>query len=168
MAKTVVSIKCRKCRQTFQPDVRTRGLWFCPNCRAKNPNLKRHYRAIADLFIIGLVGTAVFIFLRRNQLGLGLGIVFATNVLLLVVASVAIYMSKAPWADPIAKLLIWIVFGLAFVSNVILPLLLAGRLNIVFVVLYALIFPYLFWLNSQANKCADWGSLHTAELGLPE
>ena len=57
--------------------------------------------------------------------------------LLLVVASVAIYMSKAPWADPIAKLLIWIVFGLAFVSNVILPLLLAGRLNIVFVVLDA-------------------------------
>jgi hypothetical protein len=154
MINAVVSIKCKKCGGSFQPDTHTRGDWLCQNCKAKNPNLKRHYRSVADLCILGLIATVVFIFMRFNQRRFDFGIAFSiAHALLLIVTIVAIYKSKIPWADAPAKILIWAVFSLALMFNVALPLLLTGWLNIPFAVVYAAVFSYLFWLNSQANKC---------------
>jgi hypothetical protein len=50
--------------------------------------------------------------------------------------------------------MIWLVLGSATILNIILPLALTGKLNIPATVIYAvIIFPYLLWLGTQANKC---------------
>ncbi len=147
-------IKCRKCEFIFEPDVKTKGTWPCPSCQTKNPNLKRHYRSVADLCILGLIFALVVIVIGYKNAGLNLDLLLRVGqAILLLVTIVFVYKSKAPWADTSAKTLIWIVFGLAFVFNVLLPLALAGALNIPFILVYAFVFPYLFWLNSRAGKC---------------
>jgi hypothetical protein len=134
--------------------MKTRGPWPCPSCQAKNPNLKRHYRSVADLCILGLIVTGIVVAVGLNKAGLTLGVMLsAGHAILLLVTIVFVYKSKTPWADSTAKALIWTVFGLALVFNVVLPLALAGTLNIPALIVYALVFPYLFWLNSQAGKC---------------
>ncbi len=147
-------IKCKKCGGTFQPDLKTKGKWICPNCQAKNANLKRHYRSVADLIILGLIATVIFILIGFKQRGLDFGLILtAAHAVLLLVTIVFVYKSKAPWEDTTTKTLIWVVFGLALSFNVFIPLLTIGILNIPVLVIYTIIFPYLFWLNAQANKC---------------
>lgn len=154
MSEANPMIKCRKCGMTFAPDVKTIEAWRCPNCKAKNPNLKRHYRSVADLFILGLIIELIVIAVVFINSGLTLGMVLTVlHTVFLFVTIVIIYKSKTPWADSAAKTLIWIVFGLGFFFNVVVPLILAGRLNIPFIIVYAIVFPYLFWLNAQARKC---------------
>jgi len=151
-------IKCKKCGNTFHPDMKTREAWPCPSCQAKNPNLKRHYRSVADLCILGLIVTAIVVVVGFGKGGVNLGVILsAAHAILLLVTIVLVYKSKTPWVDSVAKALIWVVFGLALFFNVLLPLALAGRLNIPFIIVYALVFPYLFWLNSQAGKCTASG-----------
>ena len=148
------AIKCKKCGNTFEPEVKTKGPWVCPSCQTKNPNLKRHYRSVADLCILGFIFTVIAVAVGFGATGVNLGVLLsAGHAVLLLVTIVFVYKSKAPWTDGIAKALIWTVFGLALVFNVMLPLILAGRLNVPAIVVYALVFPYLFWLNSQAGKC---------------
>ena len=147
-------IKCKKCGFLFEPDVKTRGTWRCPSCQTKNPNLKRHYRSLADLCILGLIFTLVAVVIGYKKVGLNLDqLLRAGQAVLLLVTIVFVYKSTAPWADTSAKTLIWIVFALALLFNVVLPLILAGAINIPYIVVYGLVFPYLFWLNSQASKC---------------
>jgi len=147
------TIKCKKCGNTFQPDIKTKDVWVCPNCQTKNPNLKRHYRSVADLCIIGLIVTIIIVAIAFSNVGLTLGVILSgAHAILLLVTIIFVYKSKAPWSDNVAKTLIWTVFGLALLFNVAGPLL-AGRLNIPAIIVYALVFPYLFWLNGQANKC---------------
>jgi hypothetical protein len=149
-----VSIKCRKCASTFQPDPKTRGAWLCPSCLAKNPNLKRHYRSVADLCILGLIFTVILAAVRLNEHGVDLGLILSSaHAVLLLLTIMFVYKSKAPWKDAPARTLIWVVFGLALLFNVLVPLLFAGLLFIPAIIVYAIIFPYLVWLNSQANKC---------------
>lgn len=151
-------IKCKKCGSTFEPDMKTKGTWPCPSCQAKNPNLKRHYRSIADLCIIGLIATVIFVAVGFNNAGPNLGVMLsAADGVLLLVTIVFVYKSKTPWSDSTAKTLIWTVFGLALLLNVVVPLLHIGRLNIGAIIVYAVVFPYLFWLNSQASKCTANG-----------
>ncbi len=148
------TIKCKKCSNTFQPDLTIRGTWDCPACQAKNPNLKRHYRSVADLCILGLIITAIVIAVGFSKTGLNLGVLLsAGHAILLLVTIVFVYKSKTPWADGTAKALIWTVFGLALVFNVVVPFAFSGMLDIPAIVIYALVFSYLFWLNSQARKC---------------
>lgn len=150
----IPSIKCKKCGNAFQPNMKTTETWPRPSCKAKNPNLKRHYRSVADLFILGLIVTAIVIAVGFSEAGLNLGMILSTgHAILLLVTIVFVYKSKTPWADSAAKALIWTVFGCALLFNVMIPLALAGRLNIPAIIVYALVFPYLFWLNSQARKC---------------
>jgi hypothetical protein len=149
-----LAIKCKKCGGTFQPDMNTKGAWSCPNCHAKNPNLKRHYRSVADVCILGLIATVIIFVIGLNKRGLDLNIVLSsTHAVLLLVTIVLVYKSKAPWMDTTAKTLIWVVFGLALLFNVVVPLLIIGTLNIPALVIYAIVFPFLFWLNAQASKC---------------
>ncbi len=154
MTDTHPTIKCRKCGTVFEPDMKTTKPWQCPTCRAKNPNLKRHYRSVADLFILGLIITAIIIAVALNKVGLNLRVMLSTtHGILLLITIVAIYKSRTPWSDSLIKTLIWIVFGLALLFNVMVPLVFAGRLNIPPIVVYAVVFSYLFWLNAQATKC---------------
>lgn len=148
------TIKCKKCNNIFPPDMQTKSPWVCPSCQMKNPNLKRHYRSVADLCILGLIVTAIVFAVGFSKAGLTLGVlVSAGHAVLLLVTIVFVYKSKTPWTDGVAKALIWTVFGLALVFNVVLPLVVSGWLNIPVIAVYALVFPYLFWLNSQAGKC---------------
>lgn len=154
MRDAIPRIKCKKCGFVFEPDLSTKGTWPCPSCRTKNPNLKRHYRSVADLCILGLIFTLVVVVIGFRNAGPNLGLFLsAGHAAILLVTIVFVYKSKTPWADPSAKTLIWIVFGLALLFNVVLPLVLTGTTNIPAIVIYAVVFPYLFWLNSQAGKC---------------
>ncbi len=51
------------------------------------------------------------------------------------------------------KMLVIIIFGLAFVLNVIVPYSSYGVLNIPALIVYMAVFAYLFWLNVQAAVC---------------
>ena len=155
MTELLPIIKCKKCGDSFQPDMKSKKDWFCPSCQTKNPNLKRHYRSVADLCIIGLVISAIVIAVGFRKTGISLGIILSiAHSTLLLVTIVAVYKSKTPWTDSIAKMLIWIVFGLALLFNVGIPLILTGALNIPSIIIYALIIPYLCWLNTIAGKCS--------------
>ena len=154
MNDTIPMVKCRKCEKMFPPNMKTSGHWLCPSCQAKNPNLKRHYRSVAILCILGLVATVFLVAVRFSKGGLNLGIfMLAGHGVLLLVTIVFVYKAKTPWTDGTVKALIWTVFGLALIFNVVLPFALSGRLDIPLIVIYAIVFGYLFWLNLQARKC---------------
>jgi uncharacterized membrane protein len=154
MSQANTAIKCRKCGMAFEPDMKTKGKWPCPSCQTKNPNLKRHYRAVADLCILGLAITLIGFVVWIKEAGLNLfALLWAADAVLLLVTIVFVYKSKAPWADNRAKILIWVVFGVALLCNVGVPLILSGELKIPAIIVYAVVFPYLFWLNMQAGKC---------------
>lgn len=154
MSNSNPTIKCKKCGAIFQPDVKTRGAWICGSCRRKNPNLKRHYRSVGDLCVLGFVVTVIFLLVGLTKRGLDLAVFLSVaDAVLLLVTIVVIYRSATPWADTTVKVLIWVVFGLAFGFNVAVPLLLSGVLNIIALAIYAMIFSYLFWLNAQAARC---------------
>jgi len=158
MSDTSPTIKCKKCGNTFQPDMKTKKAWPCPSCQAKNPNLKRHYRSVADVCILGLIGAVIIVALGLSRTGPNVGLILtAGDGILLLVTIVRVYKSKAPWADGVAKALIWTVFSIALLFNIVLPLVLAGTLNIPFIIVYALISPYFFWLISQTRKCTASG-----------
>jgi hypothetical protein len=143
---------CRKCRHGFEPDLQTRGPWICPHCQAKNANLTRHYRGIADLCVLGLVLLGISVALGGLPLELNVGsALIALNVLLLLVTNVAIFKSKTAWTSAITRFLVWAVFVVAFLFSVGLPLT-TGRLFIPAIVVYAFVFPYLFWLGRQTNR----------------
>ena len=151
------TIRCKKCANTFQPDMKTRGPWVCPSCQTENPNLKRHYRTIAHLFILGLIFAVIVAADGFSRAGLNLGVFLSTgSAVLFLVTVVFIYKSKAPWTDTPVKALIWTVFGLSFVFMIVLPLVLSGKLDIPAIIVYAVLFPYLFWLNSQSHKCTPF------------
>lgn len=162
------TIRCKKCNIIFEPYLKTRGPWVCPSCGTKNPNLRRHYRSVADLCILGLIVTAIFVALGFSRTGLNLGMILtAGDAVLLLATIVVVYKSEAPWTDKLAKALIWTVFGLALVLNVVLPLAFAGRLNVPATAVYAIIFSYLFWLDAQAGKCTAPGAPLVAEKEEP-
>jgi len=169
MTAVTAPIKCKKCGHVFQPDVKTKRAWVCPGCQAKNPNLKRLYRSVADVCILGLIFTVILIVIVVNERGVDFGVVFSSgHAVLLLVTIIIVYKSKAPWKDTAARTLLWIVFGLALLFNLVLPLVSAGLallFNVVLpplfmemlvvpaMIVYPIVFAYLFWLNSQANKC---------------
>ena len=161
MSANLVSIKCKKCNQDFQPDAKTRGYWICPNCQAKNPNLKRHYRSVADLYILWLIFSGTFLFVHFKSAGLDGNAIFTFSFLVLLVVTIAfISKSKEPWNDKIAKVLIWLVFGISLAYKLlqVAGMLLTNKMNIPFtisfVLVYSAIFIYLLWLHLQASKYA--------------
>jgi hypothetical protein len=145
-------IFCKKCREGFEPDLRTRGPWICPRCKATNANLRRHYRSIGDLFVLGLLlfGAAWWFGGRNWGLTAATALICA-DVLLLIVTAVAIFRSKAPWANAGVRFLIWAVFLVACSFNVGLPLL-RGRIFVAGVIVYAILFSYLFWLHWTTKR----------------
>ena len=150
MGPTSGSVACKKCHQVFEPDVKTRKVWRCSHCSAKNPNLKRHYRSVADLMILGLLVTALVLVAIVVNKGITIWtLLSAADAILLLVTIILIYKSVTPWRDRVANVLIWIVFGVAFVGNVVIPFAFFGRLSPL-IIFYLLIFLYLFWLKRAA------------------
>ncbi len=114
-------------------------------------NLRRHYHSIADLFILGLLFTGATLFFGRPKPFSTVWVLIVADSALLLITIVAIYMAKTPWASVTVRTLIWVAFLVAFFFNVIAPLL-SGQLLIPAVVIYALLFPYLFWLEWRAHR----------------
>ncbi|HXY37267.1 MAG TPA: hypothetical protein VEI07_23770 [Planctomycetaceae bacterium] len=152
-------VSCQKCCQGFEPDPITRGHWVCPHCGKKNANLRRHYRAIADLCVIGLILSCAGFFFARGQFEFNLAsVLLGPYCLLLLTTIIAIYRSQAPWASATIWCLVWAVFIVAFSFNVALQLA-RGRISVVALCIYALLFPYFFWLQWRASRAVASGPL---------
>jgi hypothetical protein len=150
MCQEIVSVACKVCHKVFEPDVKTKKAWQCSSCSAKNPNLKRHYRSVADLMILGLIVTTFILIAIVIKRGISVGALLLTSdAILLLVTITLIYKSATPWTDRLANVLIWIVFGVAFFTNVVIPFVFVKRLSPL-IVIYLLIFLYLFWLKRAA------------------
>jgi hypothetical protein len=150
MCPAIVSVACKRCHNVFEPDVKTKKAWRCSSCSAKNPNLKRHYRSVADLMILGLIVATLILIAIVIKRGIGVGaLLLGSDAILLLVTITLIYKSATPWTDRLANILIWIVFGVAFFANVVIPFVFVGRLSPL-IVIYLLIFLYLFWLKRAA------------------
>ena len=168
MNDTHSTIKCKNCRDTFQPDMHTKGAWLCPNCQVKNPNLRLHYRSVAGLCILGFIVTAIAAVVAFRQAGMTVGIALSTaHAGLLLLTTVFVYRSQTPWADAPVRALLWTVFGLAVILSIVIPLVLAGVLNIAPLILYALAFPYLFWVDGHARRSTTRRSTHMPQGNNP-
>jgi hypothetical protein len=153
MKKLQMTVICNRCRHPFRPDMHTKGPWLCPNCQAPNPNLRRHFRAIGGLCILGFLTTltVLFICLREScstfQLALGAGLA-----LLFLITVFVVYKTQTPWANPTVRNMLWTVFGLAFLLTVVAPLTLMKRLNLAPLLLHVVVFPYFFWVYGHARR----------------
>jgi predicted RNA-binding Zn-ribbon protein involved in translation (DUF1610 family) len=133
---TTVSVKCTKCKTVLQPDMSSPS-WLCPNCQHKNPNLRRHYRSVADVCILSFIAEMIFMVIVISDRGANWGTIFLMgHAIILLVTIIKIYMAKTPWTDTIANTLIWIVVGLGILNPLCL-----------FIVL-----PYVIWLNIAAKN----------------
>lgn len=160
-------IRCKHCLVEFQPDMKTRLAWKCPACGKKNPNLKRHYRSLADLCILGVLFGGVALAALFNQPDQMLAKTFlGAHIGLLLTAVIFVYKSKAAWVDSTAKYLVWFVYALAFTLNVVLPLVFGNPATVVLVPIYAIIFTYLVWLERQAWRCSAEATFRAAPPGL--
>lgn len=147
-------IKCRKCGDQFEPDMKTNGTWNCVRCGERNTNLKRHYRSVADLYILSLIITLIGLAVVFSRTGPNLDfMIVGGHALLLLITIIVVYMSAEPWTDRVAKTMIWFVFLLSLVLNVVMPLVLRGLLNIPMTVAASIVFLYLIWLGWQAKRC---------------
>jgi predicted RNA-binding Zn-ribbon protein involved in translation (DUF1610 family) len=162
MRSTPASVTCISCRRLFEADGRSLRPWACPHCGKKNTNLRRHYRSLATLLVLGLFWNLMVMFnmFRRDATGWPELLVAGFFFLPFLVTTVVILSTRTPWSSTPAKVLLWFVFGLAFVAHV-MPLLLQpaapGSLYVALLLaaFYALVFSYLMWLGRKAKQlCA--------------
>jgi len=133
--------------------------WLCPNCQTTNPNLRRHYKAIAYFCGLGFLVTLIVLLEGVTQRVSIFMLVGNTIVaILFAVATGLVYRAQAPWNNARIRSLIWTIFGLAVILSVVVPFSLAGMLNMSPVVLCALVFPYLFWVDGHARRSGGAGS----------
>jgi len=148
------AIRCRHCGCVFRPAPAASGVWVCGRCRGKSPNLRRHYRSVADLCVIGLVATLWYLAARLRGPGLDLAAILASaHAVLLALTAGVLYKARAPWASHVVRVLVAAAFVLALGIHEILPLLTTGKLNYLALVVYIVVFAYLFWLSVQGLKC---------------
>lgn len=154
-----ILINCKKCCESFAPDFKARGDWICPKCQCKSPNLKRHYRSVADLYILWFIFSVVVLIVYVKSEGFDFGVIVRIPfVILLLVTIITIYKSASPWTDKTAKTLIWSSFCVSVIFKAIqtVQLLLADKFTIPFLIgfgiVHVAIFIYLFWLHCQARK----------------
>jgi hypothetical protein len=159
MDNSPVLVRCRKCGRTYAPDLRSSGRWICPHCRAKNPNLKRHYRSIAQLFMLNLLFAVLALFLRRNRASpIVFEVVVGAVALFFFVAILAIYRARAPWASHLVKAMVRSIFALALLANLVAVVrgFASGRIDpgtIGGTIVLVAIIAYIVWLERQARKC---------------
>jgi hypothetical protein len=150
------SVKCKHCLHVFRPNLKTSGHWTCPRCGANNPNLRRHYRSVADLFILGLIVTMAAVLLgstERLELTAGVLVSIAWSVLLLF-AIIKIYSARSPWRSMVVKTLIWVVFGARFALYGLEVILVQRPMPWIMgpLVVFVVVFSYLFWLAFATRR----------------
>ena len=156
-----VKVRCRKCKDAFHPDMKTKGPWTCPECGKKNTNLRRQYRSIADYFILLCFGVIVVGLAAKYGEG-SVGDVPAMDakflmtsaimLALLVSAIVKIYTTNAPWLSKSVNILIATVFSGAFILNILLPLVLFGMVNLPYLIVYGVIFLFVCFIYIRARQ----------------
>jgi len=153
MRNTQSSVKCKHCGHKFHPNMQGVEGWLCPNCQTKHPNLRRHYRAIAYLCGLGCLVTLIVLLQGFGQEIATVMLVGNTMMaILFAVTTGVVYRAQAPWNDAGIRSLIWTVFGLAVILSVVVPLSLSGTLNMSPIIVFALVFPYLFWVDGHARR----------------
>jgi hypothetical protein len=159
MSDRPIVINCHKCGEIFTPDFKTRGDWICPKCQCKNPNLRRHYRSVADLYILWFIFSVVVLLVYISSVGFDFGaLVRISFAILLLVTIIKVYKSKSPWTDKTAQILIWSSFGVSVIFKAIqtVQLLLAEKFTVPFLlgfgIVHVAIFIYLLGLHCQAKK----------------
>jgi len=172
MVTTPASVKCGKCGQRFGADGRSFRAWTCTHCGNKHPNLRRHYAAIASYLICGLAVSGFTAAIGLLRLGpLGWSHVLVAAMVCLVLTTIAVILrSRSPWADTTTKVLVWVVFGLAFLVNVVKPFggidnrrgAYSGGFP---TVIYGILLAYLFWLNDKAETLCGTDGSATPEAG---
>ena len=146
-------IRCRKCPTKFQPDLKSSRLWQCPHCEATIPNLKRHWRSVADVCILGLIFTSLFAVPHIRAHGIDLaGFWFIVHCVLLLLVIFLIYRAEAPWTHTAAKVLAWIVFIKVTVSNALIPLIQGQVFAIPLLIVYFIVIVFLLWLSMQTAR----------------
>ncbi len=161
-----VQITCRNCRTHFTPDLKARGNWNCPHCNTKNPHLRRHYKAVADVLVFGLVMYVVQIVISLARGG-PLTLWYIPRVLLAVLmlaGVISIYRASVPWLSARIRTFIWAVFAGSFFLRLLLvllrmawhpvPVLWLLPALLPFLLIYGLIFAYLFWLRAITKRCS--------------
>ncbi len=152
---TNVHVKCKKCGGIYNPQLSSRKKWVCTSCQGKNPNLKVQYRSVANLYIIGLLSTALLIFASFKSGRIGFHtIVGILYVPLILAAIVSIYKSETPWMDPFAKAMVWVVIIFVSITNLLWSFVCVKPLLAPMGILYIVVFCYLIWLHVQASKCS--------------
>jgi hypothetical protein len=113
---------------------------------------------VADVFILGIFGTLVFLAVGISQHGVAPWRI-AKSVLWLVLLSygiLRIYRAKAPWRDGVTRTLIWLVFVLAFILNVIVPPFFLSVLDVPLVIpsaiVYGIVFIYVLWVLRVSKR----------------
>ena len=166
--KEIPSIRCKKCDEVFKPDLETRGAWRCPECSKKNPNLRRHYRSVADLFILSLIVISIMVIYGVMKNGVSFGMIaLGCYAILMLATIISLYKSPNPWTNNAAVIMVWTVFGITFAMNFLIPSFLTAcwactalvngnpvmiEFNPVFIV-YPIMLIYLLWLQIQAINC---------------
>jgi hypothetical protein len=150
------SVKCKQCLHVFRPDLKTSGHWTCPGCGANNPNLRRHYRSVADLLILGLIVTMAVVLLgstERLELTAGVLVSIAWSALLLF-AIIKIYSTRSPWRNMVVKTLIWVVFGARFALYGLEVIAAQRPMPWIIgpLVVFVVVFSYLFWLAFATRR----------------
>jgi hypothetical protein len=169
MSRIPITVRCKSCATSYSPDLKTNRSWACPQCRCANPNLRRHYRSVADLCILGLIATGLHIAIQVRQAGFDRhAAVNTAQAAFLLVTILAVYLSPAPWNSTVARSLIWLVFSLALFGNIGVPLLRGTGINIPIVVIEGVVFAYLFWLEIQTRQCRTQGDSSDEAVFLDE
>ena len=152
-----IQVKCKRCQNIYSPNLKSNiayKAWICPNCQCKNPNLKIHYRSVADVCILGLIADTLLLYAGIVQGRTGLfWILRLAHSTLLLVTFIRIYKSRAPWMDNPVKIMIVVVFGIGSVYNVGFFMLFLGLLAVPAALLYAILWSFLLWLWIQTKQC---------------
>jgi hypothetical protein len=154
MVANEIRVRCRSCQKTYAPGLRSNKSWICPNCQSVNPNLKRHYRSVADVCILGFIAGVLLLYAGLVQGRTGLvWILLLVDAQLLLVTTILTYMSRAPWADKSVKVMIVVVFGIAAVVNIGFFGAISWMIGLLAAGLYAIIWAFLLWLWIQTKRC---------------
>ena len=165
-----MQIRCKKCEEEFDPRLNQKKGWTCPNCETRNPDLRLHYRVVMGIALLGflLIGGLTVARLISGTAPANSQVVPLLETLVLLVTVLVLALKKEPWANGLARGLVWVVFGSVFALEVVLPialqlmsLCLGGEANSRFIgfvvpfgLVYCVLLGYLLWLHMAAKRAA--------------
>lgn len=153
-------IVCLYCNRRIEPDLKSNKPWICVKCNKKLPNLKRHWRSIADVYAIQL---SISLLLLLFSLFGGEGfkstfefISFWVSILISVIIPIIIvirtYSSARPWEERSIRFWITVWLLLSFIS-VLVSFSTTGSILIVLILGFwpVIILLYFLWLSNKTK-----------------